>query len=379
MKIRLKRLTIEEVCKGYEDKSLTEEGVTAYEGKLDIRPKYQRNYIYNPDQKKAVINTIIKGFPLNVIYWVEKLDGTYEVLDGQQRTMSICEFIEGNFSIKHPDYDILYYHNMPTDMKEKFNNYELMIYVCEGTDTEKLDWFKTINIAGEPLNAQELRNAVYTGPWLSDAKRYFSKTGGPAEGISSKYVKGPANRQIYLETAIKWMADRYKMSIEEYMAQHQSDFNAKDLWDYYCKVINWIKRIFPEKYYRKEMLGLEWGLFYNKFKDNDYGDPEEIEKRIKELMMDDDVSKKAGIYAYILDGQEKHLNIRSFTASMKRSAYERQKGICPICEKNKEAKTKYNLDEMEADHITPWHLGGKTNAENCQLLCKKHNREKSGK
>lgn len=387
MKIELKELTIKEVADGYIDNSASEEGVFAYNGKLDIRPKYQRNFIYKPHQAKAVIDTVIKGFPLNVMYWVKKSDGNFEILDGQQRTMSICEYIEGNFSVPYNDMEALFFHNLPKDLQEKILNYKLMVYICEGTDSEKLDWFKTINISGVPLNAQELRNAVYTGPWLTDAKRYFSKTYGAAHGLASDYLTGSADRQEYLETAIKWLSAFNNISIEEYMGLHQNDENAKELWQYFVKVIEWIELIFPSDYYRKEMKGIEWGLFYNQFiKEHEnntdtleeqiikkYGSSDKIEEKVKNYMVDDDIKCKAGIYEYILDGQEKHLNIRAFTASMKRSAYERQDGICPSC------GDKFDIDDMDADHITPWSLGGKTEKENCQMLCKTCNRRKSNK
>lgn len=242
-----------------------------------------------------------------------------------------------------------------------------MVYICSGTDSEKLEWFKIINIAGEKLTDQELRNAVFAGSWVSDAKRYFSKTGCPAYAIANKYVSGSPIRQDYLETAISWLNNG---NINEYMALNQHKPNANELWLYFQAVINWIKVTFP--HYRNEMKGIDWGSLYNHYKDTSY-DADELEKQIKQLMIDDDVTKKKGIYPYLLTGKEKHLNIRAFTEQMKRQAYEMQEGICPVC------KQKYQLSEMEADHITPWHEGGKTNAQNCQMLCREDNRRKSGK
>jgi len=242
-----------------------------------------------------------------------------------------------------------------------------MVYLCSGTDSEKLEWFKTINIAGEKLTDQELRNAVYSGTWVTDAKRYFSKNGCPAYGLGSNYLNGSPIRQDYLETAIEWINHG---KIEEYMAAHQHDENASVLWSYFQLVISWVKTTFPK--YRREMKGIDWGTLYNQFK-NDSFDTDKLEKQIAELMMDEDVTKKSGIYRYILTGEEKYLSIRQFTDNQKREAYERQKGICVKCNKH------FELNEMEADHATPWHEGGKTSAENCQLLCKDDNRRKSGR
>ena len=240
-----------------------------------------------------------------------------------------------------------------------------MVYICSGTDSEKLEWFKTINIAGEKLTEQELRNAVYSGSWVSDAKRYFSKNSRPK--IGDEYLIGTANRQEYLETAIDWIS---KGNIVVYMANHQHDPTAIEIWNYFQAVIGWTKATFPN--YRKEMKGIAWGLLYNEFKDQKL-DPKKLEKQISELMQDEDVSNKKGIYEYILTGKERHLNIRAFTDNQKREAYERQKGICPVCTEH------YEISGMEGDHITPWHLGGKTSAENCQMLCKDDNRRKSAK
>ena len=244
-----------------------------------------------------------------------------------------------------------------------------MIYICEGTPSEKLEWFKIINIAGEELSAQELRNSQYTGTWLHDAKRHFSKTGCPAYQIGEKYINAVLNRQGFLEIALRWIANRDKIEIEEYMGKHQQDSDANELWMYYQSVIDWVNRLFP--YYRREMKGVDWGILYNDYKNQSYNS-EKMEDKIKELMMDDDVTKKSGIYYYLITGQEKYLSIRSFTDNQKREAYERQKGICNNC------KEHFEIEEMEADHITPWHDGGKTTSDNCQMLCRECNRRKSG-
>lgn len=360
MEIELKQITIREVAEGYVNDD--EEGVVGYKGKLNIRPKYQREFVYKDKQRDAVIETIRKNFPLNVMYWVKNEDGTYEVMDGQQRTISFCEYVAGDFAL-----DYKYFHNLQNDEKEQILNYKLMIYFCEGTDKEKLDWFKTINIAGEKLTDQELRNAIYSGTWLTDAKRHFSKTNCPAYDMASDYMTGSPIRQDYLETAISWINND---KIEEYMAVHQHDPNANELWLYFQAVINWVKATFPK--YRREMKGISWGVLYNQFKSAKL-DPKKLEEQITKLMQDEEVTKKSGIYPYILTGEEKYLNLRSFTDNQKREAYEKQNGICPKCMKH------FEIEEMEADHITPWHEGGKTTAENCQMLCKHENRVKSGK
>ena len=364
MQIELHEIPVKELVKGYINND--EEGIVGYGGILNIRPKYQREFVYKDDKRNAVIETIWKDFPLNVMYWAKNNDGTFEVLDGQQRTISVCEYVAGKFSIIVNGIT-LYFHNLTADQKEKILNYKLMIYFCEGTDTEKLDWFKIINIAGEKLTDQELRNAVYTGEWLTNAKSNFSKTNCPAYLMAKDYVSGSPIRQEILETALDWISDG---KINDYMAAHQHDSNASELWQYFQDVINWVESRFTVK--RREMKGLPWGNYYNLFKDKPLN-ATTLESEIKQLMQDDDVTKKSGIYEYVLSRQERCLNIRAFTDNMKREAYERQNGICPIC------KQHFEIAQMEADHITPWHAGGKTNAENCQMLCKECNRRKSGK
>ncbi len=360
MKIELQEITVTKLTDGFADNA--EQGVVAYGGKLDIRPPYQREFIYKDKQRNAVIDSLRNDFPLNVMYWAVRGDGNYEVIDGQQRTLSICQYVNGDFSING-----LAFHNLQADQQQHILNYKLMVYFCSGTDSEKLDWFRTINIAGEEHTDQELRNAVYAGPWTADAKRHFSKTGCPAYGLAGDYMRGSPIRQDYLETAINW---RSEAKIEEFMSKHQHDKNATPLWQYFQKVIGWVKATFPK--YRREMKGVDWGILYNQFKDEEY-DTDTLETKIVKLMMDDDVGRKSGIYPYILDGDERHLNIRAFSDNMKREAYERQKGFCVKCQK------KFEIEEMEADHINPWHEGGKTNPHNCQMLCKDDNRRKSGK
>lgn len=359
MDIELKNITIRELVEGYQDNQ--EAGVVGFGGRLNIRPPFQREFVYNDKQREAVIDTVYRGFPLNTMYWAIATDG-FEIIDGQQRTVSICQYVDGVFSYKDR-----YFHNLQQDEKDTILDYALTVYRCQGTDSEKLDWFRTINIAGEKLTDQELRNAVYAGSWTADAKRYFSKTQCAAWQLADKYMTGSPIRQDYLETAISWMNSG---DIEGYMAIHQHDKSANPLWLYFQSVISWVKATFPK--YRKEMKGIAWGDLYNVFKDQEF-DPKKLEAEISRIMEDEDVTNKKGIYSYVLDGKEKHLNIRAFSNNQKREAYERQKGICPVCKDN------FEIEEMEGDHITPWREGGKTIADNCQMLCKEDNRRKSGK
>ncbi|MBQ6276091.1 MAG: DUF262 domain-containing protein [Bacteroidales bacterium] len=360
MQIELHKITVRDLTNGYADNA--EKGVCAYGGKLDVRPPYQREFVYKDKQRDAVIDTLTQGFPLNVMYWATREDGTFEIIDGQQRTISICQYVNGDFA-----FDMRYFHNLQPDEKKKILDYELQVYICSGTDSEKLKWFKTINIAGEELTDQELRNAVYAGSWVSDAKRYFSKNGAPAAKIGSDYLSGSAIRQEYLETAISWIS---KGNIEVYMGNHQHDPNAIALWNYFNSVINWVKAIFPK--YRKEMKGVEWGRLYELYSSSTW-DAAELETEVARLMADSDVKKKKGIYSYVFDHDEHHLDIRAFDDNTKREVYERQKGVCKICGKV------FKIEEMEADHITPWRDGGRTIADNCQMLCRECNRRKSGK
>jgi hypothetical protein len=367
MKIELHRIKIRDVVDGYADNH--EEGVVAYGGKLDVRPKYQREFVYKDKQRDAVLETVKKGFPLNVMYWMVRDDGGYEVLDGQQRTISLGQYVNGDFSVDFNGRTAMF-HNLTKEEQEQILDYELMIYFCEGTDKEKLDWFKIINIAGEKLTDQELRNAVYTGPWLSDAKLKFSKSNCAAYLLANdggSLVNGSPIRQEYLETALSWINNG---EVEDYMAKHQHDKNANELWEYFQNVIAWVRDVFPN--YRKEMANVNWGELYNKFKDEELN-AEKLAVEVTQLMQDEDVTKKSGIYPYVLTSEERNLSIRAFTDKMKREAYEKQKEKCKFCKKH------FAIEEMEADHIKPWHEGGKTIANNCQMLCKQDNRTKSGK
>jgi 5-methylcytosine-specific restriction endonuclease McrA len=364
MIIYLKEISIREITNGYIDTQ--EEGVVGYGGLLNIRPKYQREFIYDDKKRDAVIDTIIQGYPLNVMYWVKNSDGSFELMDGQQRTVSFCQYVNNDFSLN----DRAFF-NLTTPEKDKILNYRCMIYICEGNEDEKLAWFRIINIAGVRLTDQELRNAMYTGPWLTDAKKHFSKTGCAGYNLANKYVTGNPIRQEYLEKAIEWKIDSESLpTIEKYMSIHQGDINANELWLYFLAVIEWIKVIFPK--YQNEMKGIEWGILYNKFHSTMY-DSKKMEKQIALLRIDDEVTNKKGIYAFLLSGDERTLNLRPFTQSQKIEMYERQKGICPACHK------RYVYEQMEGDHIKPWHLGGKTDISNGQMLCIDCNRTKSGK
>ena len=369
MKIELHKVTVRELVDGYVDD--VENGVRGYGGRLDIRPPYQREFVYREKERNAVISTVMRGFPLNVMYWVKKDDGTYEVMDGQQRTISLCQYANGDFSWGELDLSAKFFHRQPDDVQKKFLDYELMVYFCEGTASEKIDWFKVINIAGLKLTAQEMRNAVYAGPWVSDAKRYFSKAGCVAQKIGAKYLNGSADRQEFLETAIGWLINSTKdKAIEEYMAIHQGDGEATDLWLHFQKVINWVETYFPK--YRKEMKGLEWGRLYAEFSGKSYN-PDALEKEIVALMADKEVQNNRGIYEYLLSGgtRKEKLNLRTFDDDEKRAAYEKQKGICPKCH------GRFEYEEMEGDHIVPWSKGGKTVPENLQMLCRRCNGLKS--
>lgn len=363
MEVTLHEIKVRDLVEKYADHD--EEGVVGYNNRLDIRPPFQREFIYSDKQRALVIDTLTKGFPLNVMYWSVKEDGNYEIIDGQQRTVSICQYVNGIFS-----YNDKYFHNLREAEKNQILEYPLTVYLCEGTDSEKLNWFETINIAGEVLTEQELLNAIYSGSWVTDSKRYFSRSNSPAFGIAKDYLSGTAIRQDYLETALKWIAQRDGTTLKDYMALNQHEPNANALWRYFRDVIEWTKLTFPK--YRREMKGVSWGILYNEFKD-EIIDTDKLEEEIKVLMIDDDVTAKKGIYFYVLTKDEKYLNIRSFTQNQKREAFERQNGICVSCEKT------FLFEQMEGDHITPWSLGGKTEPENCQMLCIACNRKKSNK
>lgn len=361
MKVTKQVIKVRDLFEKYSDQQ--EQGVTGYGGKLNIRPPYQREFIYKPEQQIAVIKSMLGGMPLSCMYWAVNEDGSYEVLDGQQRTMSICRFLNSNFAI-----DYHFFSDMSQSEKETLLDYELDIYFCEGDTRDKIKWFETINIAGEKLTKQELRNAIFTGPWVLDAKRYFSKTNCAASQISDGYVKGSTVRQELLELAIGWASDG---EIDNYMSENRNKPDARELWQYFQDVINWVKRTFVTAH-PKLMTSVNWGKLYNEFKDKGFN-PIELDRRVNELLSDEDVTNQKGIFTYLLTGEEKHLSIRAFPANVKNRIYTKQGGHCVHCGEHTP------ITGMEADHITPWSEGGHTTEENCQLLCKKCNRTKSNK
>ena len=407
MKITPTEIKLRDLFDGY--KNDDENGVVGYHGRLDIRPKYQREFIYKDKQQIAVIETIKNGFPLNTMYWAAARDqngnkildingnDTYELMDGQQRTISACEFLANHLVV---DFQKFFNIQKSTpDIAERILNYPLSVYICDGTVSEKLAWFKTINIASVPLTEQELLNAQYVGEWLTKAKEYFSKTGCNAAELmvirgkkASDYMNGSPIRQDYLSTVLQWIADYQGLAPrsekgDTYMANHQGDSTATEIKNYYVSVMEWVGSKF--KSYRKDMKGLPWGLWYNQYQRGECNgqiislNSDEIENEIKKLIDDDEVDAVKGIYEYIIDGAEKHLSLRTFDDKIKRKVYENQNHQCPYCEIKKGGHTyptdkhEYDYNEMEGDHIVPWSKGGKTEESNCQMLCKWHNSHKS--
>ena len=366
-------VTVGEITQGYVNND--EQGVRGYGGRLDIRPPYQREFIYNEKEQQAVVTTVLRGYPLNVMYWVKRGDDAecpYEVMDGQQRTLSLCEYVAGRFS-----YDFKNFFNQPADIRRQILDYRLTVYVCEGEPSEKLEWFRTINIAGKPLNDQEIRNAVYAGPFVSDAKRHFSKPNCGAYRLGRDLVAGTPIRQDFLERALQWMADHETragrpQSIEGYMAAHQHDCNANNLWTYFQTVLNWAVTNFDPKRFHKIMKGLDWAMLYDRF-GGDTLDTTALARHISALMMDGEVQRKQGIIPYVLTGDERSLDLRAFPDDIKLAVWEEQGHVCPLCHRE------FDIAFMEGDHITPWREGGRTVRENCQMLCRECNRRKSAK
>ena len=373
MKIELRKITVRELTAGYEDNE--EQGVRGFDGRLDIRPPYQREFIYDEKKRNAVITTVREGFPLNTMYWACRdadADVPYEVMDGQQRTISLCQYVHGDFA-----YDFQYFHNLTREEQDQILDYELMVYLCTGTDREKLKWFETINIAGERLTQQELRNAVYAGPFVSDAKRYFSKTNCPAYNMGKYLLNGSPIRQDFLETALRWKAANestpgMKQTIEGYMASHQHDPNASQLWQYFSAVVTWVTATFDVGKRKVIMKGVDWGALYDRFHEQ-VRDKAELDKEISRLVIDSEVQQKKGICPYVLTRDEHSLGLRAFPEDIKLAVYEQQQGVCPLCGQH------YELEQMEGDHITPWRDGGRTIVENCQMLCRECNRRKGAK
>ena len=369
MEIKYREISVKELAEGYfEDKETN--GVVGFGGKLNIRPKYQREFVYDEKKRNLVIDSINNKYPLNVFYWVKNSETDFEVLDGQQRSISICQYVNDFYAIKDKEGNEKYFHNLTADERNKILDYKLSIYWCEGDDSEKLAWFRRINVSGEPLNEQEMLNATYSGVWLTSAKKYFSHSRNasacPAYQVANKYIKGDVVRQEYLAAAISWINNG---KIREYMAAHQHDPNANALWNYFNAVINWVESTFIV--YRPLMKGVDWGYLYNNFKDK-VTDTEELENRIKALLEDEEtITATKGIYYYVFDGDEKHLSIRAFDKATKTAVFEKQNHKCKKCGKE------IAFSEAQADHITPFAKGGRTIAENCQILCADCNRRKS--
>ena len=373
MTIKQISVTVGEITQGYVNND--EQGVRGYNGLLDIRPPYQREFIYNDKEQQAVINTVLHGYPLNVMYWVKRSNDAecpYEVMDGQQRTLALCEYVAGKFSFEFKNF-----FNQPPDIQKRILDYELTVYVCEGEHSEKLEWFKTINIAGKPLNDQEILNAIYAGPFVSDAKRHFSKSNCGAYKLGKDLVNGVPIRQDFLKVALNWMAEHEQregkaQSRVGYMAQHQHDPNANNLWTYFQNVLNWAITNFDMKKFKRIMKGLDWALYYDEFHDKTL-DTVALAQEISKLMRDSEIQKPAGIIPYVLTGDERHLDLRGFPEDIKLAVWEKQKHICPLCHKE------FDFEFMEGDHIKPWREGGRTVIENCQMLCRDCNRHKGAK
>lgn len=370
-----KKITVKlkDLAENYYDHSNSYGGVVGLNGRLNIRPNYQREFVYKDKQRDAVIDSILGSYDISKFTWGENDNGTYEVIDGQQRTISICQFVSGEYSVRYNGKDI-YYHTMTAEQKEKFDNYEIDVVVCIGTQDEKLEWFKRVNIAGEKLTEQELRNAAYPSAWLEEVKRYFSKPNGVAQKKYSRYLKGNPIRQDYLETVLEWYAHRNKMTIEEVMAYNITSSNANDLIKYIENVFDWVEMLFQS--YHKEMLGMNWGILYNIYARNYYSDADKvaINETVEHFFLDEDVTNYKGIYEYVLsncdENMVKVLNIRAFDLPTRRLAFARQDGKCRECGKA------IVFEEAEAHHIKKWSLGGKTTAENCGMVCRECHKKK---
>ncbi len=326
MQIKLQSIKISDLIDGYVNDP--DMGVKGYHGKLDIRPPYQREFRYDERQQQAVVETILKGFPLNIMYWSLDGNGNFEMIDGQQRTLSICGFYTHDFHIVDPGRGTLYFSTLTEEEKARFLDYELTVYFCEGTDKEKLDWFRVINIAGEKLLDQELLNAVYAGPFVTDARRHFSKNGCPAYKMGADLLSGNAIEQAYLATILKWAARHDSVeSVDKYMALHQFDPNANKLWAYFVSIITWVRSTFTK--YRREMKGLDWGAIYDEFGENVY-DTTALEKQIHDLMEDDEIMRKSGIYRYVLSGDLRDLSFRPSTRSRNARPTSGSRAFAPI-------------------------------------------------
>lgn len=379
-------ITIREIVDGFEYNELEGKGLFGLSGKLTIQPEYQRNYIYADGKKDvAVIESILKGYPIGVLYFNKIADDKYEVLDGQQRITSIGRFVKGKFAVKDANDHEQYYSGMSEEQRKLILDKELLIYICEGEEQEMMKWFETINIAGVPLKIQEIRNAVYHGPFVTKAKEIFSNSQDANVQKWSTYVAGDVKRQDFLETALDWVSDG---RIDAYMSKHRNENSIDELKNHFDKVINWVSNTFTDVH--SEMRGLEWDRMYRKYGDKSYN-PEEVTKQVKDLYTSYEVRRKKGIFEYILGGMEDPslLEIRIFEPSTIKTAYAQQtakaeeKGVsnCPICASgnNNNKDRIYKLSEMDADHVTAWINGGKTDISNCEMLCITHNRAKGNR
>jgi hypothetical protein len=382
-------LTVADICEGFVYNQLEGKGLFGLGGKLTIQPEYQRNYIYaegGGKREQAVIQSLLKGYPLGLIYFNKVSAERFEVLDGQQRITSIGRFVTDKFAIMDPPSgNPQMFSTMPRDQQKKINESPLLIYECEGTETEIKQWFETINIAGVPLNEQELLNAIYSGPFVTKAKEEFSNSQNANIQKWSAYIKGSANRQDFLATALEWVS---KGDIGSYMSAHRYDTNIDELKNYFNAVIDWVSTVFEDVY--PEMKGLEWGRLYEEFHDKSY-DPKKMAKDVEKLAADDYIDNRKGIFEYVLGGStdKKLLAVRVFDEKTKKVAYTRQtqeaqskgKSNCPLCAVGENANKNriYKLDEMDADHVAAWSKGGDSSAKNCQMLCSTHNRAKGNR
>lgn len=378
-------ITIKDICDGFVYNELEGKGLYGLSGKLTIQPEYQRNYIYADGKKDvAVIDSIISGYPLGLIYFNEPGNDRYEVLDGQQRITSFGRFVTNKFAIKVDGME-QYFSGLPENLQKKILEYPLTIYICQGEEKEIKDWFKTINIAGVPLNEQELRNAIYSGPFVTKAKEEFSNSQNANIQKWSAYISGSVNRQSFLEKALEWVSDG---NIEGYMSEHRFDDNINELKTHFTSVIDWISSVFIDL--TSDMCGVEWGRLYSEYHKKPYN-PQEVSKKLQELYDDPYVKNHKGIFEYILGdcSDTKLLDVRIFDDATKKRVYSTQtkeaaeKGVsnCPLCAIGHEANSTriYKLDEMDADHVSAWSKGGATSEENCQMLCKTHNRAKGNR
>ncbi len=381
-------ITVKDICEGFVYNELEGKGLFGLSGKLTIQPEYQRNYIYASDGGKreiAVIDSILKGYPIGLIYFNKVSDDNLEILDGQQRITSVGRFVTDKFAIKDENGLEQYFDGMAKDKKAKILETTLLIYECEGTESEIKEWFKTINIAGVPLNDQELLNAVYSGPFVTLAKEEFSNSRNSNIQKWSAYVSGSANRQDFLARALDWVS---KDNVGDYMSRHRYEENISELKTYFNSVIDWVSGVFTDV--ESEMSGLEWGRLYELYHKNTY-DPSKVSSMVQKLYGDPYVKSRKGIFEYILGGSSdtKLLDVRVFDDATKKSVYVKQtisakeKSIsnCPHCAIGHDVnKSKiWNLDEMDADHVAAWSKGGTTSIENCQMLCKTHNRAKGNR